>query len=77
MVPIVLAVVVGALVAAAPASAEQACPAANATPASATKHQILRATLCALNFAAWLAFWVWLFGRSKGAWTRTEYAAAQ
>jgi len=49
VVPIVLAVVVGALVAAAPASAEQACPAANATPASATKHQILRATLCALN----------------------------
>jgi biofilm PGA synthesis N-glycosyltransferase PgaC len=35
----------------------------------------MMATLCALNFAAWLAFWVWLFGRSKGAWARTEYAA--
>ena len=47
--PAVLAVVVGLLIAAPPASAEQACPASDATPASATKRQILRATLCALN----------------------------
>jgi uncharacterized protein YkwD len=47
-----LVVVLAALLAAAPASAsaaEQACPSANATPATATKRQIVRATLCALN----------------------------
>ena len=49
VVPVLLAVVVGLLIAASPASAEQACPASNATPADATKRQILRATLCALN----------------------------
>ncbi len=46
---VALVVLAGALLAAPPALAEQACPAANATPASATKRQILRATLCALN----------------------------
>jgi uncharacterized protein YkwD len=46
---VVLAVIAGALLAAPPALAEQACPAANATPASATKRQIVRATLCQLN----------------------------
>jgi uncharacterized protein YkwD len=46
---LVLAIVAGALVAAPPALAEQACPAANATPANASKRQIVRATLCALN----------------------------
>lgn len=46
---LVLAMVVVALVGAPPALAEQACPAANATPASATKGEILRSTLCALN----------------------------
>jgi uncharacterized protein YkwD len=44
-----LAVVVGMLLAAPSASAEQACPAANATPAKATKREILNATLCELN----------------------------
>jgi uncharacterized protein YkwD len=48
-VPVVLAVVVGALLSAPPALAEQACPASNATPANASKREILRATLCALN----------------------------
>jgi uncharacterized protein YkwD len=46
---VALAVVVGSLLAASPALAEQACPAANATPANATKREILRSTLCALN----------------------------
>jgi len=46
---LVLAIVAGALIAAPTASAEQACPASQATPASATKRQILRATLCELN----------------------------
>jgi len=46
---LVLAVVAGALIAAPAALAEQACPASNATPASATKSEILRATLCGLN----------------------------
>ena len=44
-----LALVVGLLVAAAPAAAEQACPAANATPAHASKREIVNATLCAVN----------------------------
>jgi uncharacterized protein YkwD len=46
-----LFVVVAALLVTAPAAnaAEQACPAANATPANATKREIVRATLCALN----------------------------
>jgi uncharacterized protein YkwD len=44
-------VVLAALLAAAPAAnaAEQACPAANATPATASKREIVNATLCALN----------------------------
>jgi len=46
---VVLAVVVGTLLPASTAMAEQACPAANATPASATKREILRSTLCTLN----------------------------
>ena len=40
---------VGTLLPASTALAEQACPAANATPANATKREILRSTLCALN----------------------------
>jgi uncharacterized protein YkwD len=46
---VVLAVLAGLLVSAPAAGAEQACPAANATPAEATKREIVRATLCALN----------------------------
>jgi uncharacterized protein YkwD len=46
---LVLAVVAGSLLAAPPALAEQACPASNATPAHATKREIIRATLCSLN----------------------------
>jgi uncharacterized protein YkwD len=46
---VVLAVVAGSLLAAPTAVAEQACPAANATPANATKREIVRATLCGLN----------------------------
>jgi uncharacterized protein YkwD len=46
---VVLALLAGVLLAAPPALAEQACPASNATPASATKREIVRATLCALN----------------------------
>ena len=46
---LVLAIVAVALIAAPTALAEQACPAANATPANATKREILRSTLCALN----------------------------
>jgi uncharacterized protein YkwD len=45
-------VLLAALVAAAPTSAsaaEQACPAANATTASAKKREIVNATLCTLN----------------------------
>jgi uncharacterized protein YkwD len=45
-------VVLAALLAAAPATAsaaEQACPAANATTANATKREIVNATLCTLN----------------------------
>ena len=45
----VLALVAGTLIAAPTAAAVQACPASNATPASATKRTILRATLCELN----------------------------
>ncbi len=44
-----LAVFAGALLAAPPALAEQACPAANATPANAAKREIIRGTLCQLN----------------------------
>jgi uncharacterized protein YkwD len=47
---IVVLAVLASFVLAAPAQAsEQACPAANATPANATKREIVRATLCALN----------------------------
>jgi uncharacterized protein YkwD len=46
---VVLAVLAGSLLVAPTALAEQACPAANATPASASKREILRATLCELN----------------------------
>jgi uncharacterized protein YkwD len=46
---VVLALLAGVLLAAPPALAEQACPASNATPASATKREMVRATLCALN----------------------------
>jgi uncharacterized protein YkwD len=49
LIALALAVLAGALVAAPPALAEQACPAANETPAHASKPEILRATLCALN----------------------------
>ncbi|MEA2454362.1 MAG: hypothetical protein QOI45_624 [Thermoleophilaceae bacterium] len=49
LVVVVLAVVVVSLLAAPAAMAEQACASANATPASATKRQILHATLCELN----------------------------
>jgi uncharacterized protein YkwD len=45
----VLALVAGTLIAAPPALAEQACPATNATPAKASKREMLRATLCELN----------------------------
>jgi uncharacterized protein YkwD len=45
----VLAFVAGLLCAAPSALAEQACAAANATPANATKREIFRATLCELN----------------------------
>jgi uncharacterized protein YkwD len=46
---VALAVLAGLLVSVPAAGAEQACPAANATPAEATKREIVRATLCALN----------------------------
>jgi uncharacterized protein YkwD len=46
---VVLAVLAGLLMAAPAQAAEQACPASNATPAKATKREILRATLCELN----------------------------
>ena len=46
---LVLAIVAVALIAAPTALAEQACPAADATPAHASKREILRATLCGLN----------------------------
>jgi uncharacterized protein YkwD len=45
----VLAIVAGLLVVAPPALAAQACPAANATTAHATKREIVRATLCEIN----------------------------
>jgi uncharacterized protein YkwD len=48
--PIVVLAVLAGLLASAPAvSAAQACPSANATPAEATKREIVRATLCSLN----------------------------
>jgi uncharacterized protein YkwD len=46
---VVLVVVAGLLLAASPAAAEQACTAGNATPAVASKREIVRATLCELN----------------------------
>ena len=46
---LLLAVVAGLLIAASPAAAEQACTAGNATPAVASKREIVRATLCELN----------------------------
>jgi uncharacterized protein YkwD len=46
---VVLAVLAGLLLAASPAAAEQACTAGNATPAVASKREIVRATLCELN----------------------------
>jgi len=49
LIGIVLALVVASLLAAAPAMAEQACTAGNATPAVASKREIVRATLCELN----------------------------
>ena len=45
----VLAVVLAMLATAPGAMAEQACPAANATTANATKREIVNATLCTLN----------------------------
>jgi uncharacterized protein YkwD len=45
----VLALAAGLLIAASPAFAEQACTAGNATPAVASKREIVRATLCELN----------------------------
>jgi uncharacterized protein YkwD len=49
LLAVVIAVLAGTLLAAPPALAEQACPAANATPANATKREIIRGTLCQLN----------------------------
>ena len=46
---LLLAAVAALLIAASPAAAEQACPAGNATPAVASKREIVRATLCELN----------------------------
>ena len=46
---LLLAVLTGLLIAASPAAAEQACTAGNATPAVASKREIVRATLCELN----------------------------
>jgi uncharacterized protein YkwD len=46
---VVAAVLAGLLVTAPAQAAEQACPASNATPANATKREIVRATLCELN----------------------------
>jgi uncharacterized protein YkwD len=46
---VVLAVLSGLLLAAPAAAAEQACPSSDATPANATKREIVRATLCELN----------------------------
>jgi uncharacterized protein YkwD len=46
---VVLAVLSGLLLAAPTAAAEQACPSSYATPANATKREIVRATLCELN----------------------------
>ncbi len=45
----VVAVCAATLVAAPTALGAQACPSANATPASASKREIVRATLCELN----------------------------
>ena len=33
------------------------------------------ASFLVLNFAAWLAFWVWISGRAGKSWTKTTYAA--
>ena len=49
LLALVLAITAGALLAAPPALAEQACPAANATPSDATEREMIRATLCQLN----------------------------
>jgi uncharacterized protein YkwD len=46
---VVLAALSALLLAAPAQGAEQACPSSNATPAQATKKQIVRATLCTLN----------------------------
>jgi uncharacterized protein YkwD len=46
---VVLALLVGLLIAAPTASAKQGCVSANATTAHASKREIVRATLCALN----------------------------
>jgi uncharacterized protein YkwD len=46
---VVLAALAGLLVAAPAQAAEQACPAANATPAEASNKELVRATLCTLN----------------------------
>jgi biofilm PGA synthesis N-glycosyltransferase PgaC len=34
------------------------------------------ASFLILNAAAWVAFWVWLFGRTGSAWRKTEYRSA-
>ena len=34
------------------------------------------AAVFALNYAAWLAFWVWLSGRTTRAWKKVAYSAA-
>lgn len=34
---------------------------------------IAAASFVILNAAAWMAFWVWLFGRTESTWRKTEY----
>jgi hypothetical protein len=35
------------------------------------------AAVFALNFACWLAFWVWLCGSTKRTWKKVEYGKAE
>jgi poly-beta-1,6-N-acetyl-D-glucosamine synthase len=34
------------------------------------------ASFLVLNSAAWLAFWVWLFGRTSNSWTKVFYSGS-
>ena len=52
---------------------------AGMVPTVSTRFRIASAaaSFLVLNFAAWLAFWIWVSGRAGRSWTKVRYAARE